>query len=142
MIGEDAARRENYVTNPAYLDPATALGIALDQGTTFGTRRFWRWAEQDSGFGVSGDPLLNTTTTAFKIVNNNNSSPGTDGPNGCWLTTNNCGANDELFGFHTGGVNVVFGDGHVQFIQEGINPVVAATLVSRSGGEVINTNGF
>jgi prepilin-type N-terminal cleavage/methylation domain-containing protein/prepilin-type processing-associated H-X9-DG protein len=137
MIAEDAARRENYITNPAYLDPATALGIAVDQGSSFGTRRFWRWAEQDTGFGVSGDPLLNTTTTSFKIINNNFTSPGSDGPNGCWLTTNNCGPNDEIFSFHTGGANVVFGDGHVQFIADGASPVTIAILTSRSGGEVV-----
>ena len=137
MIAEDAARRENYITNPAYLDPATVLGISVDQGTSFQTRRFWRWAEQDSGYGVSGDPLLNTTTTAFKIINNNNSSPNSDGPNGCWLTTNNCGPNDEVFSFHTGGANVAFGDGHVIFIPDTISPVTMATMTSRSGGEVI-----
>ncbi len=142
MIAEDAARRENYITNPTYLDPATQLGISIDEGTSFATRRFWRWAEQDSGFGVSGDPLLNTTTTGFKIINNNNSSPGTDGPNGCWKLTNNCGTNDEIFSFHTGGANVVFGDGHVQFLQDSINPVTAAQLTSRSGGEVINSSSF
>ncbi len=142
MIGEDAARRENYITNPAYIDPAVSLGIAVDQGSAFQTRRFWRWAEQDTGYGVSGDPLLNTTTTSFKIINNNNTSPGSDGPNGCWLTTNNCGPNDEIFSFHTGGANIVFGDGHVQFVQDSISPVVMATLVSRSGGEVINSSAF
>jgi prepilin-type processing-associated H-X9-DG protein len=145
MIAEDAARREGYVTNPSYLDPATYLTISVDpqiQGTSFPTRRFWRWAEQDSGFGVSGDPLLNTTTTGFKIVNNNNTSPGTDGPGGCWKTTNNCGPNDEIFSFHTGGANVVFCDGHVQFIPDSISPVVAAMLVSRSGGEVIPGSSF
>jgi prepilin-type N-terminal cleavage/methylation domain-containing protein/prepilin-type processing-associated H-X9-DG protein len=142
MIGEDAARRENYITNPAYLDPATALGIAIDQGSAFGTRRFWRWAEQDNGFGVSGDPLLNTTTTSFQIMNNNNSSAGSDGPNGCWKLVNNCGPNDEIFSFHTSGANIVFADGHVVFIPDSITPVVAATMVSRGGGEVINTTGF
>jgi prepilin-type N-terminal cleavage/methylation domain-containing protein/prepilin-type processing-associated H-X9-DG protein len=141
MIGEDAARRENYITNPAYLDPAVVLGISND-GTSFTTRRFWRWGEQDTGYGVSGDPLLNTTTTSFKIINNNPGSPATDGPNGCWKTTNNCGPNDELFSFHNGGVNVVFADGHVQYIAEGANPVLIASLVSRSGGEVVDATAY
>ena len=137
LITDDGARRENYITNPAYLDPATSLGIAIDQGAAFPTRRFWRWGEQDSGFGVSGDPLLDTVTTNFLIVNNNFSSPGSDGPNGCWKLVNNCGPNDEIFSFHPGGANAVFADGHVQFIQQSIPPVVAASLTSRSGGEVI-----
>ena len=136
LIAEDAARRENYITNALYLDPAAALGIAVD-GASFRLRRFWRWGEQDSGFGVSGDPLLNQTTTSFAIVNNNNSSPSTDGPNGCWKLINNCGANDEIFSFHNGGANVVFADGHVQFVLQSISPVLAAGLTSRSGGEVI-----
>ncbi|OWK37736.1 DUF1559 domain-containing protein [Fimbriiglobus ruber] len=134
MIGEDAARRENYVTNPAYTDPAVSAGVANDG--SFGTRRFWRWGEQDSGFGVSGDPLLNTSSTSFKIINNNNTSPGTDGPTTCnWLTTNNCGTNDELFSFHTGGAMVVFCDGHVAFLRDSMQPTAVAALVSRAGGE-------
>jgi prepilin-type N-terminal cleavage/methylation domain-containing protein/prepilin-type processing-associated H-X9-DG protein len=141
-IAEDAARRENYITNPAYLDPATVLGISIDEGSAFPTRRFWRWAEQDNGYGVSGDPLLNTTTTAFKIVNNNNSDAATDGPNGCWMLKNNCGPNDEIFSFHPGGANVSFMDGHVQFVAESINPVVMASLVSRGGGEIIDQTAY
>jgi prepilin-type processing-associated H-X9-DG protein/prepilin-type N-terminal cleavage/methylation domain-containing protein len=142
MIAEDAARREGYITNPAYLDPATVLGVSVDpmiQGNPFPTRRFWRWAEQDSGYGVSGDPLVNTdpTQSGFKIVNNNNTSPGSDGPNGCWRTVNNCGPNDEIYSFHTGGANVAFCDGHVQFIRDSISSVTMAQLVSRAGGEVI-----
>jgi prepilin-type N-terminal cleavage/methylation domain-containing protein/prepilin-type processing-associated H-X9-DG protein len=137
LIAEDAARRENYITNPAYIDPAVQLGIAVD-GTTFRTRRFWRWAEQDTGYGVSGDPTLNTTTTAFRIINNNNTSAGTDGPPGCnWKLTNNCGTNDEIFSFHQGGANVVFADGHVAFLSESLSPVIVASLVSRSGGETV-----
>ena len=140
MIGEDAARREGYITNPAYLDPATVLGISVDpngqDGNPFPTRRFWRWAEQDNGYGVSGDPLLNTTTTGFKIINNNDTSPSSDGPNGCWKLRNNCGPNDEIFSFHTGGANIGWCDGHVSFLKDSANPVVIASLVSRAGGEV------
>jgi prepilin-type N-terminal cleavage/methylation domain-containing protein/prepilin-type processing-associated H-X9-DG protein len=142
LIAEDAARRENYVTNPSYMDPAVVLGTAVD-GTSFTTRRFWRWAEQDSGFGVSGDPTLNTTTPNFKIVNNNNTSAGTDGPSTCnWKTTNNCGPNDEIFSFHTGGANVVFGDGHVQFLKDSASSVVVASLVSRGGGETVDPSSY
>jgi prepilin-type N-terminal cleavage/methylation domain-containing protein/prepilin-type processing-associated H-X9-DG protein len=137
LITDDGARRENYITNPAYLDPATSLGIAVDQGGAFPTRRFWRWGEQDSGFGVSGDPLLDTVTTGFAVVNNNFSSPGTDGPNGCWKLVNNCGPNDEIFSFHIGGAQAVFADGHVQYIVQSISPVTAASLTSRAGGEII-----
>ncbi|HLN30321.1 MAG TPA: DUF1559 domain-containing protein [Gemmataceae bacterium] len=149
LIAEDAARRENYITNPNYLDPATVLGISIDEGTAFTTRRFWRWAEQDSGFGVSGDPTptatgpLNVVSTGFKIINNNNVSPGTDGPVTCnWKLTNNCGSNDEIFSFHNGGANISFADGHVAFVAEGINPVTMASLVSRSGGEVIDASSY
>jgi prepilin-type N-terminal cleavage/methylation domain-containing protein/prepilin-type processing-associated H-X9-DG protein len=135
MIAEDGARRENYITNTAYIDPAVHLGIAADQGSSFQTRRFWRWGEQDNGYGVSGDPLLNTTTTGFKIINNNNSNAGSDGPNGCWKLVNNCGPNDEIFSFHSGGANVLFADGHVAYLRDTLSPVVVASLVSRSGGE-------
>ncbi len=142
LIAEDAARREGYVTNPSYIDPAVAAGIAVDPtvgGASFQTRRFWRWAEQDNGFGVSGDPTLNTVTTGFKIVNNNNVSPASDGPATCnWKLTNNCGPNDEIFGFHTGGANAVFADGHVAFLRDSMAPQVVAALVSRSGGETVS----
>lgn len=139
LIAEDAARRDGYLTNPAYIDPAKQLGIAVDSGTSVATRRFWRWAEQDTGFGVSGDPMLNTMTANFKVINNNATSPGTDGPTTCnWKLTNNCGPNDEIFSFHTGGANVLFADGHVAFLSDTISPVVVATLVSRMGGEPVS----
>ncbi len=140
LIAEDAARRQNYVTNPIYIDPATGLGIAVNDNSSFLTRRFWRWGEQDAGgFGVSGDPLLDTSSTSFKIINNNNFNAAGDGPivNGvpCWKIINNCGPNDEIFAFHPGGANIVFADGHVSFLRESLSPVVVSSLTSRQGGE-------
>jgi prepilin-type N-terminal cleavage/methylation domain-containing protein/prepilin-type processing-associated H-X9-DG protein len=141
LIAEDAARRENYVTNTAYTDPAYALSIQQDG--TFQTRRFWRWAEQDNGYGVSGDPTLNTSTTNFMIINNNNTNAANDGPANCnWKTTNNCGPNDEIFSFHIGGAMAVFADGHVAFLKESTSPVIIASIVSRAGGEVVDSSQY
>jgi prepilin-type N-terminal cleavage/methylation domain-containing protein/prepilin-type processing-associated H-X9-DG protein len=48
-IAEDAGRNE--AMSGAYADPLTG-------GTT--QRAFWRWAEPDNGFGVSGDPVVSS----------------------------------------------------------------------------------
>jgi prepilin-type processing-associated H-X9-DG protein len=43
---------------------------------------------------------------------------------------------------HPGGVNVMFCDGHVQFIKDTINPVIWTALGTRNGGEVISADAF
>ena len=43
----------------------------------------------------------------------------------------------QMYGFHTAGINVLRGDGSVQFLQESIAPGVLAAMVSRAGGEVV-----
>ena len=45
---------------------------------------------------------------------------------------NNCGPNDEIFGFHGNGANVVFMDGHVTFLDENIDAIVMRRLVTAS----------
>jgi prepilin-type N-terminal cleavage/methylation domain-containing protein/prepilin-type processing-associated H-X9-DG protein len=42
-----------------------------------------------------------------------------------------------VYGFHTGGVNALMGDGSVRFINQSISVQTFAALVSRDGGEVI-----
>jgi prepilin-type processing-associated H-X9-DG protein/prepilin-type N-terminal cleavage/methylation domain-containing protein len=44
---------------------------------------------------------------------------------------------NEPYGFHQGGANFVFADGHAQFIRETISLSVMAALVTRAGGEVV-----
>jgi prepilin-type N-terminal cleavage/methylation domain-containing protein/prepilin-type processing-associated H-X9-DG protein len=98
-----------------------------------GKRANHRWAEPDTGNGVSG--ATNTSASGSgNIVVNNNASP-TGGPSDCPWTTNNCGPNDEIFSFHTGGANVVMCDGSVQFITEDINAVTMRFLVTRGEGK-------
>ena len=43
----------------------------------------------------------------------------------------------QIYGFHPGGVNALFGDGSVHFIKQTINIRTLAQLVTRNGGEVI-----
>jgi prepilin-type N-terminal cleavage/methylation domain-containing protein/prepilin-type processing-associated H-X9-DG protein len=54
-----------------------------------------------------------------------------------WSCANGCGNDSEIFGFHTGGSNMLFGDGSVRFIRNGLTMNQMQALLSRAGGEVI-----
>ncbi len=126
-VAEDSGRVEPQVS--AYLDPTG--------GGNHGYRAFWRWAEPDSGFGVSGPPA-NASGTGTAVNNNAYPINSGNGPLGCnWITTSNCGPNDEIFSFHTNGAQVVFCDGHVEFLQGGMDSRICRFLVTAGGGEPI-----
>jgi prepilin-type processing-associated H-X9-DG protein len=46
------------------------------------------------------------------------------------------GHTDEMYSEHPGGCNVLFGDGSVRFISQGIDPFTWVALSTRNGGEV------
>jgi prepilin-type N-terminal cleavage/methylation domain-containing protein/prepilin-type processing-associated H-X9-DG protein len=140
-IGEDAGRDSRYVSPytegviysgaPSLTTPPPGeLGPADGYGAI---RRYWRWAEADTSYGVSGQP-------------NNKYRPMYEAS--AWLTTgyvtagNNAGANDELFSYHPGGVNVLMGDGSVRFLRDSINLVTLRSLVTLRGGEVLSSDSY
>ncbi len=49
----------------------------------------------------------------------------------------NCTNNGEMYSFHTGGANVVYGDGSVRFLRQNVSIGVMAALITRAGGEVL-----
>jgi prepilin-type N-terminal cleavage/methylation domain-containing protein/prepilin-type processing-associated H-X9-DG protein len=57
-VAEDVGRYESMPG--AYVDPVVGAGDLSYGGKTY--RAFWRWAEPDCGYGVSGDPIANTPT--------------------------------------------------------------------------------
>ena len=162
MVGEDAGRNREEVfpfTQSAYPDPeygspaaygspgytipfGAAVGATytpgtlstLDKPTVTKNRSLGRWAEPDSGNGVSGqnnDKLLATYTT--KVINGNAVPFG--GPTStCPWTQQNCGPNDELWSWHGGGANAVFMDGSVHFLDENIDPTVLRFMCTRAEG--------
>jgi prepilin-type N-terminal cleavage/methylation domain-containing protein/prepilin-type processing-associated H-X9-DG protein len=54
----------------------------------------------------------------------------------------NCTNNREVYGFHPGGANVVMADGSVRLLHANISIRVFAALVTRAGGEAVNTDDF
>jgi prepilin-type N-terminal cleavage/methylation domain-containing protein/prepilin-type processing-associated H-X9-DG protein len=54
----------------------------------------------------------------------------------------NCSNHDEIYSFHPGGANLLFADGHGQFVRTGTSIVVMAALVTRAGGEVVNAGDY
>jgi prepilin-type processing-associated H-X9-DG protein len=55
---------------------------------------------------------------------------------------NSAGANDEIYGFHPGGVNALFGDGSVRFIKESLNILTQRSLITPGGGEVVSADSY
>ncbi len=99
-----------------------------------GLRNNYRWGEPDSANGVSGPH--NDGTNKVARLNNNATPKG--GPTTCPWSTNNCGPNDEPFSFHSGGVQAVFGDGHVQFLRDSISFQTLRAIMTADGGDQVN----
>jgi hypothetical protein len=144
-LGEDLGRGPRYLgpsIHDAY-DSVTPLATSLPSvnqadpgpaGRYAQYRRFWRWAEPDECFGVSGTP--------------NNRYRLEDEPS-AWTETgpfvaqgNQAGTNDELASFHPGGVNGLVGDGSVRFPKDSVNPITPRALVTPHGGEVISSDSY
>jgi prepilin-type N-terminal cleavage/methylation domain-containing protein/prepilin-type processing-associated H-X9-DG protein len=125
MLAEDAGRTEAFLS--AYPDPTG------DGSYGNSNRKFWRWAEQDNGYGVSGDPL-----GTGRAINNNPTPFG--GPSSCIWTSNNCGPNDEIFSFHPGGAMVVLCDGSVRFLRDSTPAPQIRFLVTASDGDIVVAN--
>jgi len=89
-----------------------------------------RWADPDSGSGVSGPPQ-----NRGQLINNNKAPLG--GPSNCLWTSNNCGPNDEPFSLHSGGCHALLGDGSVRFLSENVDGQTVRKLSSRADGEVL-----
>ncbi len=102
-IGEDAGRDPRYLSpyTEGYYDPNGDPRPILGLGPAGGlapARRYWRWAEPDTSYGVSGQPN-NKFRPAYE------QTPWQFPPGLLHTAGNNAGANDELSSFHPGGVN-------------------------------------
>lgn len=64
----------------------------------------------------------------------------TDGLTSGGPCASNCNNNNEIYSFHNGGANVVFGDGSTRFFKESISVGVVAAATTKSNGEIVNVD--
>jgi prepilin-type N-terminal cleavage/methylation domain-containing protein/prepilin-type processing-associated H-X9-DG protein len=81
------------------------------------------WADSEGPFSLNG-------------ASADGSAEGCGPAGGCTFAMNRRNDN-EPYGFHTGGVNVVFADGHVAFVRESVDLATFAALCTRAAGEVV-----
>jgi prepilin-type processing-associated H-X9-DG protein len=138
-IAEDAGRDARFASpyTEAYYDGSGAARPVMDpNGIPAGYRRYWRWAEPDSSYGVSGQ-----INNKFRPMND--PSPYYYETTGTTISAgNNAGANDEIFSYHPGGANVLFGDGSVKFLKESTAVVTLRQLVTPNGNEAISSDQY
>jgi prepilin-type processing-associated H-X9-DG protein len=82
--------------------------------------------------GQGADRMFNTTTIRY-LINQVNLDTNT----GAVGADSDTGNNFPLNSTHTGGVNAVFVDGHVQFLTNGMILATLAELATRDDGQVI-----
>ncbi len=81
-----------------------------------------------SGGGSWGDMFTYSALAGAKC----NNSGQRLGP--CMI---NYTSNNEIYSWHTGGANALFGDGSVRFLPDSTSATVIVALVTRAGGEVV-----
>jgi prepilin-type N-terminal cleavage/methylation domain-containing protein len=104
----------------------------VDKSPT-GRSNNYRWAESDIANGISGPDQ----DAANKLARLNNNASPRGGPASCPWYANNCGPNDEPFGFHPGGCMAALGDGSVRFLSDDLDPFTLRSLCTPAGGEVL-----
>ena len=91
------------------------------------------WARAASDFDLKGSSRDGSVFPGPCAINcTNGDNIGNNYPDPVY-GTNGTG---ETYAFHSGGANVLFGDGSVRFLSADINIVTFAALVTRAGGEV------
>jgi prepilin-type N-terminal cleavage/methylation domain-containing protein len=95
-----------------------------------------RWAESDSGSGVSGQKN-SVAGNIISVINGNKYPAG--GPTSCPWVTNNCGPNSEPFSPHPGGAHGLLADGTVRFISENVSINIVRQLCGRNDGAIVGS---
>jgi prepilin-type N-terminal cleavage/methylation domain-containing protein/prepilin-type processing-associated H-X9-DG protein len=135
MVVEDAGRPGWYGSKGVATQPAIG-GYTPVMGSYQGGVN----GPAPQGGGAWADPLNYNATNGGDPSGSGIAAGGAfmGIPAAPWSCANGCTNDSEIFAFHTGGSNVVFGDGSVRFVKNGLTMNQVQALLSRAGGEVIS----
>jgi prepilin-type N-terminal cleavage/methylation domain-containing protein/prepilin-type processing-associated H-X9-DG protein len=86
---------------------------------------------QLTGSSASGAGWANPEQD-FAVANNSPPAPN----NNCYGI--NCTSSNEIYSFHTGGANLLFGDGSVHFFHKSVSNTVLSAVITARGGETVS----
>ena len=105
-----------------------------------GRNQLWvmgRFVTDNSPGGAWSNPgAVNLAIRGFDPVGTAQ-NPEDNRPGRCGV---NCINYEEIYSFHPGGANTLFGDGSVRFLKTGLDISILAKLVTRSGGEILSSD--
>jgi prepilin-type N-terminal cleavage/methylation domain-containing protein/prepilin-type processing-associated H-X9-DG protein len=146
MIPKDAVQ-------PRFADVTDGLSNTILIAESAGRPQLWRRGQP---VGAPPTPKVNGggwSRAANDFSIEGSSSDGTFYPGPCAVNCTNGfdyqtypdpyygkDGSGEVYAFHTGGANAVFGDGSVHFLQQNISMRTFAALVTRGGGEVLGSD--
>jgi prepilin-type N-terminal cleavage/methylation domain-containing protein/prepilin-type processing-associated H-X9-DG protein len=88
-------------------------------------------------FVLRGSDATGTTAPGTSVINVTNGIELPAYPDPSFYNTDGTG---QVYSFHTGGVNTLMGDGSVRFLKSSTPIATLAALVTRNGGETLNTD--
>ncbi|HEY2786776.1 MAG TPA: DUF1559 domain-containing protein [Fimbriiglobus sp.] len=117
LYSEAGGRDMAYVNGKSFPYPAGTTGAI--------------WADSDNRLTMTGtDPKAVDPTTSAASAGK---ASGT-----CVMNCDNL--QGDIYSFHSGGANIVFADGSVKFVKANIDINTLAALITKAGGEVVNTD--
>lgn len=167
LVAEDSSYRNHESLFPFQLspsiDPVSIAGNfsslpAQTYVNASGKRAINRWADPETGNGISGPPqadpgsswfVTGSSTYLGPFINQNSASLGGNVPGvgvsvaspagvGAPWSVANCGPNDELFSPHAGGCFVAWCDGRVTFLRQDVSGAVLRYLCVPDDGQIVD----
>jgi prepilin-type N-terminal cleavage/methylation domain-containing protein/prepilin-type processing-associated H-X9-DG protein len=131
MLVESAGRPNHYTTGKTLKNLMWEENSALKQPGAGGGLTDYQWG--DGGDAPDG-------SNGIYMVWNRSIAPGpmpTDINTRCPMNSSvmNCDNYKSVYSFHSGGCNVAFGDGSVQFVKEDVSADTFVSLITRAAGD-------